>query len=120
MTDLEKIGAQVRSLYEVGNAPYAYEVNQRLDVILKAIISLKAEKPHGSECSCENCLGIPAQPDEGKMAWGVLKELADWRKIVSLEGGVATTQRYEWAEAIKKEINQVQAKYKEELTNKEK
>jgi hypothetical protein len=99
MTELEKIEAFVNSIKIRTDAEYII-----VDDIIDYIQTLKAEKP---------------QPDEGKMAWEVLKELADWRKIVSLDGGVATTQRYEWAEAIKKEINQVQAKYKEELTNKE-
>ena len=98
MTDLEKIEAWLETCQWVDGV---YIKGHELQELMEA---LKAEKP---------------QPDEGKMAWGVLKELADWRKIVSLEGGLAITKKYEWAEAIKKEINQVQAKYNEELTNKQ-
>jgi hypothetical protein len=94
MTDLEKIEAWVKDNFDAFDA-YPLTMMKKL---LDYIATLKAEKP---------------QPDEGKMAWEVLKELADWQHIVRLEGGLAITKKYEWAEAIKKEINQVQAKYKE-------
>jgi len=66
---------------------------------LAFVQSLKAEKPHGSECSCENCIGIPAQPDKGEMAWQVLEKIAE---------GVLP-----WCDTVHHAMCEVEAKHKE-------
>jgi len=72
MDNLEKIEAWLKRNLRYGGNGYGII---DYDSLHEYIQTLKSEKPHGSECSCENCIGIPAQPDKGEMAWEVILKM---------------------------------------------